>query len=104
MKQLFVFTVSLNAADPRATARKEDQRLLSELLQQALLRPVISESFAGSLNYLEYNFLIRFVLKQISKRAHGPIDTSRNYEMTDWKAVSAFAKRITRKKESELEL
>jgi menaquinone-dependent protoporphyrinogen oxidase len=45
---------------------------------------------AGALLYRKYNWLVRLVMKWISQREGGPTDTSRNYEMTDWKALDHF--------------
>ena len=37
-----------------------------------------------------YNFLIRFVMKRIARKAGAPTDTSRDYEFTDWSTLDAF--------------
>jgi len=34
--------------------------------------------------YSKYNFVIRFVMKRIAKKAEAPVDTTRDYEFTDW--------------------
>ena len=34
--------------------------------------------------YSRYNFAIRFVMKRIARKAGVPVDTSRDYEFTDW--------------------
>lgn len=39
------------------------------------------------------NPLLRWVMKQISKRHFGPTDTSRDYELTDWAEVQRFTDR-----------
>ena len=46
---------------------------------------------AGALPYTRYNFLVRFVMRRISKAEGGDTDTSRDYEYTDWAAVDRFA-------------
>ena len=42
---------------------------------------------AGALKYLDYNWLTRIMMKRIVKKEGGDIDTSRNYEYTDWDAL-----------------
>jgi menaquinone-dependent protoporphyrinogen IX oxidase len=44
----------------------------------------------GALAYSRYNFLIRFVMKRIARKAGAPTDTSRDYEFTDWSKVDSF--------------
>jgi menaquinone-dependent protoporphyrinogen oxidase len=49
------------------------------------------ELVAGALPYTRYNFLVRFVMRRISRKEGGDTDTSRDYEYTDWAAVDRFA-------------
>lgn len=93
-KKTTFFTVTLNAADKRAQARKDDQRLINEFLIYTHLQPRFTASIAGALKYLEYNWLMRLIMKQISKKAGGPTDTSKNFEMTNWQVVDAFVDAI----------
>ncbi|MEO8677854.1 MAG: flavodoxin domain-containing protein [Vicinamibacterales bacterium] len=51
---------------------------------------------AGALLYRQYNFFIRFIMKRITKKQEGPTDTSRDYEYTDWAALSRFASTFSR--------
>jgi len=88
------FSVSLNAADKRPAARKEDIRLISKFLDETGLKAKVTASLIGALHYRKYNFLIRWLLRRISKSANGPTDTSRDHELTDWLAVEAFAGEI----------
>lgn len=50
-----------------------------------------NQGAAGTLRYTRYGFFKRFLMKQINKREGGDTDTSRDYEYTDWDAVTAFA-------------
>ncbi len=88
------FSVALNAADTRPQARKDDQRLINEFIKATGLKPTLTESIAGALNYRDYNFVIRFIIKKISQKAGGPTDTSKNYELTDWQKVDSFIQRL----------
>jgi len=53
-------------------------------------RPGHVLAVAGALAYSQYNFIIRFVMKRIARKAGAPTDTSRDYELTDWSALDAF--------------
>tara|TARA_B110001454_G_C12723220_1_gene435913 strand:- start:54 stop:1217 length:1164 start_codon:yes stop_codon:yes gene_type:complete len=93
-KRLAFFTVSLNAEDKHPEARVVDDRKLKDLIRKTGLVPNFVASFSGALNYLEYDLVTRWLLKRISKKAGGPIDTSRDYDFTNWDHVAAFVKAI----------
>lgn len=86
------FSVSLNAADKRSDARKEDTRLINQFLTETGLKTKVTASLIGALHYRKYNFFIRWILRRISRSANGPTDTSRDHELTDWSVVEAFAR------------
>lgn len=88
------FSVSLNAADERPKARIDDDRLIREFLEASNLKPEVTASLAGSVHYPKYNFFIRWIMKRISAAANGPVDTSREHEMTDWVKVDKFAEDV----------
>ena len=46
---------------------------------------------AGALPYTRYNWVKRWVMRRIVSKAGGDLDTSRDYEYTDWDDVKAFA-------------
>ncbi len=54
-------------------------------------RPTISVTFPGALPYTHYGRLTRWLMKRIVASAGGDVDTSRDYEYTDWNAVRTFA-------------
>ena len=71
----------------RAKASADTQRVIEEFLTSTLWRPNRVRAVAGALLYSKYNFILRFVMKQIARRASTATDTSRDYEFTDWKAL-----------------
>lgn len=89
--------ISVNGASPessprwRATAREYVDRFLL----QTGWRPRWSATFSGALRYTRYDPLTRWIMKRISRKVGGPIDTSRDYEFTDWDAVDRFAARLS---------
>ncbi len=80
--------------EQRAKAAADVKRTIDELLAETKLHPGRVKPVAGALKYREYGWLIRFVMKRISKAEGGPTDTSRDYEMTDWGSLDRFADEI----------
>jgi menaquinone-dependent protoporphyrinogen oxidase len=85
------FSVSLSAAGPREHDRGEAERYVWEFVEATGWKPERVGVFAGALLYTEYGPVKRFVMKRIMKGAGGDTDTSRDYDYTDWEAVTAFA-------------
>ena len=50
--------------------------------------------FAGKVDYPNYNFFDKYIIKLIMFITSGPIDTSQSYEFTDWSKVEDFAKEL----------
>lgn len=83
-------TVSLTAASEHEDERMEADACAYHLSEATGWAPDMHHSAAGALKYLEYNFFKRFVMRRISDHAGGPIDTSKDYELTDWSRLSQF--------------
>ncbi len=50
--------------------------------------------FAGKVDYPNYKFFDKYIIKLIMFITKGPTDTSQSYEFTDWSKVESFAKEI----------
>ena len=86
------FSVSMSAGDSSKESIAEVQTTLDKFFHDTGWHPRHVENFAGALLYTRYNFLVRFVLKRIVKSKGRPeVDTSRDYDLTDWAAVERFA-------------
>jgi menaquinone-dependent protoporphyrinogen oxidase len=94
----YTVLVHLNAADQRPEARAAEQKMMTDFNQALGLKPLLSQHLAGALNYTRYNFLIRWLMRRISAKAGGPVDTSQDYELTDWIQVRKFAEQILQSK------
>lgn len=70
--------------DKRAAAQVAVQRSIDEFLDETGWHPSHIAAVAGALLYSKYNFVVRFVMKRIAAAAGGPVDTTRDYEFTDW--------------------
>jgi menaquinone-dependent protoporphyrinogen oxidase len=87
------FSVSLAAAETDAESVTELQTELEKFFGETGWRPTRVETIAGALVYTQYNFFVRHLMKLIVKRHAGmPLDTSRDYDFTDWEAVERFAR------------
>lgn len=86
-----------NAGAPperRAEASADVRRMLETFLAETGWRPTFVRPVAGALAYSKYNFFMRYVMKQIARKAGGDVDTSRDYEYTDWKALDRLVEEL----------
>lgn len=81
-------------AEKRAEARAGIQRTIDEFLAETGWRPSRVVAVAGALQYSKYDFVTRFIMKRISKAEGGPVDTSHDYEFTDWVKLDAFVEKF----------
>ena len=97
-------SVSLSQAgaeDPNATparraqAAKDAQMMIDAFLTNTGWRPFKIRAVAGALLYSKYNFILRYVMKRIARKAGGDTDTSRDYEYTNWKGLDEFVDELT---------
>lgn len=82
------FSVSMSVASQKPEPYAE------RFIEQTGWRPARWTSFAGALAYRQYNPLLRFVMKRISRKEGHTTDTSRDHDFTDWGAVRGFARAI----------
>ena len=86
-----VFSVSLAAISAEAESREQAQDLLDGLITDLDIEPATKRCIAGALLYTEYSFLKRMIMRLIAKQEGGPVDTSKDYEFTQWHDVEVFA-------------
>ena len=82
-------------AAERERAAADVQRMIDVFVTETGWRPERTLPVAGALAYSKYNFLVRFVMKRIARKAGAATDTSRDYEFTDWPALDRFAGELT---------
>ena len=75
------------AAERRSQAAGDVQRMISGFLNETQWQPMRVIAAAGALMYSKYGFFLRFIMKQIARRAGASTDTSRDHEFTDWAAL-----------------
>jgi menaquinone-dependent protoporphyrinogen oxidase len=74
----------------REQAAADAQRMIDVFVQETGWHPARSLAVAGALAYSHYNFIVRFVMTRIARKAGAPTDTSRDYEFTDWSRLDRF--------------
>ncbi len=65
-------------------------KMLDHFFEKTGWHPKHVKPIAGALLYTKYNFIVRFIMKQIAKKAGAGTDTSRDYEYTDWASLNHF--------------
>jgi menaquinone-dependent protoporphyrinogen oxidase len=88
------FSVSLTAADDTDEARAIAGRFIDDIVEGTGWTPTRSASFAGALQYLEYDFFTRLLIKMMMRRGGHPTDSSQDHDYTDWDAVWRFGGEI----------
>jgi menaquinone-dependent protoporphyrinogen oxidase len=76
--------------DEHARFVADVEKVLHQFFEDTHWRPGRIKPVAGALLYSKYNFLIRFVMKRIAKKAGAETDTSRDYIYTDWAGLDRF--------------
>jgi menaquinone-dependent protoporphyrinogen oxidase len=85
------FSVCLTAADDTEESRDATRRYHDEFVEATGWNPRRSVTFAGALQYREYDFATRLVMRLMMRKGGHPTDTSHDYDYTDWGAVDRFA-------------
>ncbi|MDD9964812.1 MAG: flavodoxin domain-containing protein [Myxococcales bacterium] len=86
------FSVCLSIASDDPEERAEAQAIADHFTESVGWAPPHRTVVAGALRYSEYSWLKRMLMKRIAAKESGDTDTSRDYEYTDWEAVTAWAK------------
>jgi menaquinone-dependent protoporphyrinogen oxidase len=84
-------SVCLTAADDTDESRDATRRYIDEFLDETGWTPRKSKTFAGALQYREYDFATRLLVRLMMRKAGHPTDISQDYDYTDWGAVDRFA-------------
>ena len=81
--------------NPRTDAVLAD--IIKRFYAETGWRPETTKIVAGALLYRQYNWLTRWVMRRIVAKAHGDVDTSRDYEYTDWRDLESFGRDFGRR-------
>jgi len=86
------YSVSLAAASQDRAEVRKAQALGDAFPPACGWRPRAVISLAGRLAYSQYNFIVRWMMKRIARKEGAPIDTTRDYEFTNWVRVEELAR------------
>jgi menaquinone-dependent protoporphyrinogen oxidase len=86
------FSVCLAETPGTREAHLESLVPVREFLDDVSWTPEWIAAFPGALNYREYNPLLRRIMKGISQKGGGPVDTTKDFELTRWDDVERFAR------------
>ncbi len=67
---------------------------IKKFLKISKWKPDKIKVFAGKVDYPNYNFLDKYIIKFIMFLTKGPTDTSQSYEFTDWSKIDEFANEL----------
>lgn len=93
MNSIFV-SVSLTAATDETESWKELKQQTEDFLKGAEWNPKHVEYTAGALLYTKYDYLKRFIMRMISKKAGGDTDTSKDHVYTDWDQLKTVLNQV----------
>lgn len=83
-------SVTLSIASTDEAEKAEARNYPVTLCEQTGWKPKTILHCAGALKYSEYDFFKRWMLKRIATTESGPIDTKKDYELTNWTEVKRF--------------
>jgi menaquinone-dependent protoporphyrinogen oxidase len=89
-------SVCLGVLQKQQSVERDLNNILERFSTETGWRPEVTATVAGALPYTKYNWFIRWVMKRIAAKAGGDTDTSRDYEYTDWAALSRFSVQFAR--------
>jgi menaquinone-dependent protoporphyrinogen oxidase len=84
-------SVCLGVLQHDSKVDRELDRIIHEFLASTGWKPSSIKIVAGALKYTRYGLFKRWAMKRIVAKAGGDIDTSRDYEYTDWEDLRQFA-------------
>ena len=72
----------------------ETNPYINKFLKISKWKPNKIGVFAGKVDYPNYNFFDKYIIKFIMFITKGPTDTSKSYEFTDWSKVDDFSEEV----------
>lgn len=89
-------SICLGVLQKNPEVERDLQQILGRFLSETGWRPRTTTMVAGALAYSKYSWYVRWIMKRIAAKAGGDTDTSRDYEYTDWNALSRFTVQFVR--------
>ena len=92
-KQSAFFSVNVVARKSEKNTA-ETNPYIKKFLKISKWTPKKIRVFAGKVDYPNYNFFDKYIIKLIMFITNGPTDVSQTYEFTDWSKVDDFTKEL----------
>tara|TARA_Y100001970_G_C13821622_1_gene645185 strand:+ start:82 stop:606 length:525 start_codon:yes stop_codon:yes gene_type:complete len=92
-KKCAFFSVNIVARKPEKNTA-ETNPYINKFLKISKWRPDKIRVFAGKVDYPNYNFFNKYIIKFIMFITNGPTDTSQSYIFTDWSKVDDFSEEL----------
>ena len=92
-KRSAFFSVNVVARKPEKNT-PETNPYMQKFLKISNWKPDKLGVFAGKVNYPNYGFFDKYIIRLIMLITKGPTDTSRSFEFTDWSKVEDFAREL----------
>ena len=89
-KKCAFFSVNVVARKPEKNT-VETNPYINKFIKISKWKPNKLSVFAGKVDYPNYNFFDKYIIKFIMFITKGPTDTSQSYEFTDWSKVDDFS-------------
>ena len=86
---------SVNATARKSTKNKpKTNPYIIKFLKKTNWTPDHIGVFAGMIDFPNYNFIEKYIIKLIMWITNGPTDTSKTFEFTNWEDVKKFSEEI----------
>ena len=92
-KQGVFFSVNVVARKPEKSTA-DTNPYIKKFLRISKWTPKKLKVFAGKVDYPNYSFIDKYIIKFIMLITNGPTDTSKSYEFTEWSRVDDFAREL----------
>ena len=92
-KKSAFFSVNVVARKPDKNTA-ETNPYIRKFLKISKWKPNRIRVFAGKVDYPNYKFFDKYIIKFIMFITKGPTDTSQSYEFTDWSKVDNFSEEL----------
>jgi len=93
LKKTAFFSVNVVARKEEKSTPETNPYILN-FLKKTNWRPNKLSVFAGKVDYPNYNFINKIVIRFIMMITKGPTDINNSYEFTNWENVRKFAKEL----------
>jgi len=93
-KRSTFFSVNVVARKPEKNT-PETNPYMKKFLKISNWKPDKLGVFAGKVNYPNYGFFDKYIIRLIMFITKGPTDTSKSFEFTDWSKVEDFARELS---------